>query len=364
MVEALTSRGYEVVVLAFPEGEDVTGPNLRTIRLPVIPGLRGIRPGFSLKKLAYDVVLFLRAARLLRRERWDVVHAVEESAFLAIVLKWLFGVPYIFDMHSSVARQMQERFPVLSAVGGIIDAFERTAVRRSCGVIAVSPLIRERVRGFDAEKPVVCVEDAAVLNGDGPPGEELLRETIGRAGPIVLYIGNLEGYQGIDLVLESWPHALAGQPDAQLVLIGGLPEDIDRYGARARELGIAHATHFLGPRPVSLLGWYLRQADILVSPRTKGHNTSMKLYSYLAAGRPVVATRLPTHTQVLSDDVAVLAATEPPAFGQALGDLLADPARGARLAERAVALAEREYSIAAFRRKLFTLYDGATAHED
>lgn len=68
--------------------------------------------------------------------------------------------------------------------------------------------------------------------------------------------------------------------------------------------------HFLGAQPVALLSAvYLAQADILVSPRSKGSNTPMKLYSYLASGKPILATNLWTHTQVLTAASAVL--TEP-----------------------------------------------------
>ncbi|MDH3571851.1 MAG: glycosyltransferase family 4 protein [Gemmatimonadota bacterium] len=361
MIEALTARDDEATVLTIPEGEDLEAPGVTTVRVARIPGLTGIRPGFSAKKLLYDAAILWRAIRMLRKERWDVIHAVEESAFLAIMLKALYGVPFIFDMHSSVAQQMQERFPWLRVFKGALDACERAAVRRSCGVIAVSNVINDRVRAFDQLKPVVTVEDAVLFNGQSPAEGEQVRATIGRNGPIVMYVGNFEHYQGIDLLLEAFPHTLSRIPDAQLVLIGGLPEDIERYRNRAREIGIHEETHFVGPRPVELLGWYLRQADVLVSPRTKGHNTPMKLYSYLAAGRPLVATKLSTHTQVLNDEVACLAAPEPAAFGESIGDLLLDGQRGQQLAERAGVLAEREYSIAAFRRKLYRLYDQATA---
>ena len=47
-------------------------------------------------------------------------------------------------------------------------------------------------------------------------------------------------------------------------------------------------------------------ADLLVSPRVKGENTPFKVYTFLASGRPLLATRIPTHTQLLDDDLAWL----------------------------------------------------------
>ena len=57
---------------------------------------------------------------------------------------------------------------------------------------------------------------------------------------------------------------------------------------------------------------------MLVSPRIAGTNTPLKLYAYLKTGKPIVATDLPTHTQVLTSQTALLAPPDPRAFGQAL----------------------------------------------
>ena len=68
---------------------------------------------------------------------------------------------------------------------------------------------------------------------------------------------------------------------------------------------------FAGKRPVSELPQFLALADVLVSPRRTGGNTPFKVYTYLASGKPLVATRIPTHTQLLDDTLATL--TEPTA---------------------------------------------------
>ena len=66
-------------------------------------------------------------------------------------------------------------------------------------------------------------------------------------------------------------------------------------------------------RPAEEIPAFLDAADVLVSPRSLGTNTPLKIYQYLRSGRPIVATRLLTHTQVLDDEVAIL--TEPTAAG-------------------------------------------------
>jgi glycosyltransferase involved in cell wall biosynthesis len=101
---------------------------------------------------------------------------------------------------------------------------------------------------------------------------------------------------------------------------------------------------------------FFTRADILVSPRVKGVNTPMKIYSYLQSGKPVLATDLPTHTQVLDGTTALLAAPEPEAFAAAMLELVRNPALGRQLAERAAALAGEKYSWRAYQHTALQIY--------
>jgi glycosyltransferase involved in cell wall biosynthesis len=138
--------------------------------------------------------------------------------------------------------------------------------------------------------------------------------------------------------------------------VGGKPPLIRRYEERAASLGIADRVDLLGPRPVDSLASLLRQADILVSPRTHGTNTPMKVYSYMDSGRAILATRIPAHTQVFDDGIAMLVQPEPEAFGQGLLRLLSDVELRTELGRRAAERARLEHSRPAFRRKLLRFY--------
>jgi glycosyltransferase involved in cell wall biosynthesis len=107
---------------------------------------------------------------------------------------------------------------------------------------------------------------------------------------------------------------------------------------------------------VSALGDLLREADVLVSPRLKGLNTPMKIYSYLDSGTAVLATRLRTHTQVLNDQTAYLVEPTPRALGTGLATLLKDDSLREGLAARAKDHVQREFTPEAARRKLESFY--------
>jgi glycosyltransferase involved in cell wall biosynthesis len=357
VLEFLSARGHQVDALTYHEGSDVEIPNCRIVRIPALPGIRNIRPGFSLKKVLCDAVMLVTAARMMRRTRYDLVHAVEESAFIAAALKPFTGVPYVYDMDSSLAEQLIDAFPPLRLAGPLLRRFEAIAVRRSAGVLTVCSALQDIARRYASETiPVGRVEDTTLLQtAAGTNGvTHLPPETEG--APVAMYVGNLEHYQGIDLLLEGFRHTLERMTQARLVIIGGQKDDIERYGRRALALGIGQSVHFLGPKPVSELADLLREADVLVSPRLKGTNTPMKIYSYLDSGTAVLATRLRTHTQVLDERTAYLVDPEPLALGAGLATLLGDDSLREGLAARAKDHVRREFTPEAAARKLEAFY--------
>ena len=354
LAEVLGEAGHRVDLLAYAEGEDVAIPGVRLLRIPRLPGLDGIRPGFSWKKLVADGLMAAKLLPLVRRERYDLVHAVEESAYLARALKAAFGIPYVYDMDSSLAHQMMEKYGGLRAVATLLQASERHAIRGSLGVIAVCRALEDIVLADAPGKLVARIEDVSLL-GDG--GAALTPPLPQAPPPVVMYVGNLERYQGIDLLMAGWAEAVRRGAPGTLVVVGGTDAHIAQYGRLAEAEGFGSRVRFAGTRPVALLAPVLAAADVLVSPRTLGFNTPMKIYSYLDSGKPIVATRLPTHTQVLDDDIAVLTEPEPAAFGAALAALLSDPARVAKVGAAGRARARAEYTPEAFRRKVLAFYE-------
>lgn len=355
LIRALAQQGHEIDVLTYHEGEDIDIPNCTVHRIPRVLGIRNVRPGFSIKKLICDVVLAWTCFGMLSKKRYDVVHAVEESGFIALVVKWLFKVPFVYDMDSSLPQQMMERFAFLRLVKWPMEASERMVVRGSAGVVAVCKALEEVARSYDGRKPILRLEDPSLLSIDCDRGEHL-DQLLDPKGPIAMYVGNLEPYQGVDLLFEGFRHAAIQDPSLQLVIIGGNDAHIEAYRKQAAQWGLERSIHLIGPRPITQLGWYLRQADVLVSPRTTGHNTPMKIYSYLDSGVPVLATDLPTHTQVLDSSISYLVAPNPQELGEGLLELMRNAPLRATLAQKARERVQQEFSPEAYYRKLTEFY--------
>lgn len=355
MLKALSERGDEVDLLTFHLGEDryYPGVTVSRSRPPFPPG--SIAPGFSWRKAWCDLFLLRDALRRMRARHYDLVHAVEEASFIAMLLGRLYRVPYVFDMDSSMALQLVSQFPWLRPAGGLLHWIETLPMRQA---IAVVPMCEDlAVDARLCSRGIVHVlKDVSLISEAPEATSEDLRQDLRIDGPLVMYVGNLERYQGIDLLLDGFARLNRTHPAARLVIIGGSDRHIRKYRARARALGVEPVVHLLGRRPVAALGSYLRQADVLVSPRIKGTNTPMKVYSYLDSGVPVVATALPTHVQVMSDDEAALTPPEPEAMAATIGRLLDDPGERRRLAGNAQKLIRREHSWPSFRRHVNLLF--------
>lgn len=354
LLEELSKEGHVVDLLTYHEGEDVAYPGLTIHRIPRVPFAGNIRPGFSLKKLICDAVMFFRALRMVRRIRYDVVHAVEESAFIAVVIRRRYGLPFLYDMDSSLARQMAEKFRFLFFVRPLMVLLERIPIASAMAVVPMCEALEDVARQEGARKTFV-LKDVSLLGLSGDHSRWMRMWHL-PPGPRFMYVGNLESYQGVDLLLEAFGVFVRAGAKGALIIVGGKEEDILRYQDKARTLGIEERIVFLGPQPVSSLAELFHEADVLVSPRIKGDNTPMKIYSYLASGKAVLATDLPTHTQVLTPEVALLAPPTPAAFGEAMKRLAGDAAMRLRLGESGHALAARHYSPEAFCGRVDEIY--------
>jgi glycosyltransferase involved in cell wall biosynthesis len=102
---------------------------------------------------------------------------------------------------------------------------------------------------------------------------------------------------------------------------------------------------------------YADIAEILVSPRTEGTSVPLKIYSYLHSGKPIVATRLPAHTQVLDDSMAVLVEPTSKALADGIICLLKNKEFGNRLGEKAKKVSQECYSMDSYLTKVTQIYD-------
>jgi glycosyltransferase involved in cell wall biosynthesis len=280
------------------------------------------------------------------------VHSHEEGSWWGVVIAALRRVPHLYDMHSSLPQQLTNfGYSQSRVLQAVFQWFERFAIRHSQVVIVICPQLEDVVKGLDTGTPSVLIENApgsgdAPVAGSGAPVRDRL--AVSRDAPVVVYTGTFEAYQGLELLFASMRHVRAARADVRLVLAGGDADQIADARAQAEASDVGGITIFAGQRPAEEIPAFLDAADVLVSPRSTGTNTPLKIYQYLRAGRPIVATRLLTHTQVLNDDIAFLTGATPRDFGAGILAAIQDPARARAVGARARQLAETKYSYEAY----------------
>jgi len=354
LTQTLGELGHEVDLLTFPQGESWVAPRVRHLRSARLAGRR-IRPGFSLAKALQDLPFAGKAVRLMRSGAYDAVHAVEESALLVAPF-----VPselaFVIDMDSDLGEQLgHSRSWLARGLAPLASWRHGVALKRADLAIVINPRLADAVQRAHPSLPVHQLADpplvSALTEVDRAAGAALKEELEVGDQPVVLYTGNFERYQGVEMMVRAARHTSGGL----FVFLGGEPEDIERLKGTLAPEARARC-RFVGKHPPDLLPRWLAMADVLVSPRTLGGNTPFKIYTYLASGKPVVATRLDTHTQVLTDDTAFL--VEPTEAGLAAGidAALANPEEAARRSRNGRELLDREFSRARYREKVAAAY--------
>lgn len=355
LLRALSASGHQVDAVVYHEGEDRDYPGLTLHRIAGPPGVERVSPGFSVAKLRCDAQLFRVASRLLRERRCDLIHAGEEAVFLAMWFKWRLGLPYVYDMDSSIAQQMVESRPLLRPVAALLDWCETRAIRAALATApvcnALAELATERGARF-----VEVLHDISQLEAPDRPATGFLKRRLGTERPLLMYVGNLEAYQGIDLLLEAFAQTVERGGSLDLVIVGGREEQVEAYRLKANRLGLDGRAHFLGPWPADRLGELLAEAAVLTAPRVRGINTPQKIFPFLHSGRPVLLTDLPTHTQLVDERVARLAPAEPSGFADAILELASDAELRDRLGKAGRAFVEENHLFASHQRRVDHLY--------
>ncbi len=354
-LKALTDMGHSVDLVTYPLGQDIPCPGLTITRVPNFLGFRKIKIGPSPAKLPLDALMVGWAFAKLARRRYDLIFSHEEAGFFGLVLARLFFTPHLYDMHSSLPQQLENfNFSHNSALKAVFTALENFVLRGSRSVIVICRDLFDYVKGLGYGDKAVFLENILDFNDFDahPPSPEeiagLRRKITPRGEKIVLYSGNFEPYQGVPLLVEAFGKM---KERAILLIVGGSAADHASVKKRAAELGFADRFVLVEKVPPQRVPLYIKCSDVLVSPRASGTNTPLKIYAYLKAGKPVVATNLWTNTQVLTEDIAVLSPPEPEKFGAAL-DFAVSSEEAKRRARAGAELAAREYTYTHYREKI------------
>lgn len=358
VLKALSDAGHEVDLLCYPFGEDLELPGVKIIRSPGFPGIKDVKVGPSPAKFPLDGLMAIVFSWHIFRNRYDAVHAVEEAVFFVGPVARLKKIPYIYDMDSFISDQLAySGFIKWTPLLRLVEWMEKRALEKSAGVITVCQALTDAARRLAPDANIFQIEDAPLEESfiPDPEGAKQIRQKWDiDDSPCLVYTGNLEAYQGIHLFIDAMSELRKVMPEAVAVIVGGEERHRQVMQAKVTGLGLAEHVLFTGALPMEIMPACLTMGNVLVSPRVKGENTALKIYGYMQTGKAIVATRLPTHTQVLDNSNAWLCDLNPQSMAEALLEALQDE-KGIR-GQRAAALLEEKYGLDRFFRQVQDVY--------
>ena len=356
--------GVDMDLLTYGQGQDVDLPGVRIIRIPAFNWLGKVKTGPSMLKLFLDVFMFFWTVALLIRHRYDFVHVHEEAVFYCRFLKPIFRFKMIYDMHSSLPQQLDNfEFTKSRLIKKVFKSLEDSSLKAADAVITICPDLADYVTGLLGEDPKHFLIENSIFDpvklaqdpqSEVPP-EEPIDLPAGKR--IVIYAGTFEKYQGLDLLIPAFDIVKDRVPDAFLLMVGGDENQVAAMRELAEQSGLNGAVLFTGCVPQHLAKHYNSVSAVLTSPRSAGTNTPLKVYEQLISGKPLVATRIHSHTQVLSDENTFLVEPDAEDMARGITEALSNPELVENKRKCAEKLYESQYSRTAYEAKMKRLLD-------
>ena len=265
MCRVLTSHGVRLDLATYPIGEPLVLPGLTIHRAPRLPWIRSVPIGFSWRKVAMDLSLSLLLLKLLIRHRYDLVHAVEESVFLTLPYTYL-GVRVVYDLDSLISDQLEYSSSFRASwLLPVVRLLERAAIRRSVAAITVCEAITSTVREISSSSPVFQIEDCPLedsVREPDPQAVETLRQQLGLGDrKAIVYTGNLESYQGVDLLVDAASLLSKTHPEVVFLVLGGPEGDVAKLRDGVAARGLQDSVICLGHQPSADLPEWMAVAD-------------------------------------------------------------------------------------------------------
>ncbi len=301
---ALVARGHQVRIVTYHLGRDLEP--VPTERIFCLPWYKKHEAGPSWHKVYLDLFLMLKVFGVTRRYKPCLIHAhLHEGVLAGWPVSRIFGIPILFDYQGSLSGESVNHgfFKSDSLLYKLFRWIEYRINRladfivtsSSCGVKELKDSGKIR-----ADKVAVFPDgvDTNVFRHYSRL-EALDRLGIDDNYPVIMYLGLLNHYQGIDLLLES-AKLLIHQGRSFRMVIMGYPEQ--GYRQKAEQLNISSFVIFTGKIDYADAPKFLAAGDLAVSPKISDTEANGKLLNYISCGLPVVAFDTPVNREILGDD--------------------------------------------------------------
>ncbi len=355
---ALLALGHDVCIVTYHLGRDMAG--IPTVRIPPVPWYRKLAAGPSWHKPYLDVLLFFTALATARRFKPDLIHAhLHEGAFLGLFLKRILRIPLLFDCQGSLTTEMLDHgFIRRGSLPFRMFRFVERIVNNGADFIIASSRAGAtdlaETWGAPAAKVRGLIDGVDIAEFRPYPREEARRMLgLPQEGKVAVFLGILNRYQGIDLLLDV-VSIMNRRGTAPHFLVMGFPEE--GYRERAAAHGLADSITFTGRIDYAKAPLFLSAGDIALSPKVSLTEANGKLFNYMACGIPTVVFDNPVNREILGETGVYAAPGDAADFAARIEQLLSNPKRLREISVLLRERAERDHSWRARGEELVGIY--------
>ncbi len=346
--KVMSELGHAVDIITLPYGEDIKLRNVNLYRVLKIPLFKRIKMGPSLGKYLYNILLFIKALKMMICRRYDCLHLHGETVYYGLILKFLFNVKILHDFHNSIPVDYKNYIPEANPLFiKVLSIMEQFALKHSDIIIVICPELKKMITNVSSDK-VFIVENYSLKPKAGiKKGDTIkVRNTLGleEGEKLVTYAGSFGTNQSLEIFIHSIPKIIEKMSRVKFLLVGGEDDEAERLKEITTNLGIESFVFFEGKKSLDGIWVYMDASDLLVSSMMRGRNTPSKIYSYMATGKPIVVTDSIPHTQVVDSTMAMIVEPEPESFAHAIIYLLNNEEFAIKLTCKAIEQVEKKYS--------------------
>lgn len=291
-VTALQKLGHEVLVCTYGLGRDIEG--VKTIRCWNFPWYSKLTAGPSFTKIMLLPILFFKSIEVIKQYEPDIVHGhLHEGALIMRFCRLLRKKPlYVFDMQGSLSGEIvQHKFVREKSLMSKFFVSLEKRINSWFPIITQSDNLYNKLlcQNISKKRIVNAMDgvDTIMFSPQSPDKKLLERYNLDYEKPIIIYMGLLEEYQGVDLMFDAFKRVFDYNNQCQFVVIGY--PNVVHYQNKARNLGIEENCRFIGKVRFEEAPRYLSLAQVAIAPKISENEGDGKLYNYMAMGLGIVS---------------------------------------------------------------------------
>lgn len=309
LVKALNDLGHSVDIIG-PAGTSIFAEENNNGDMDLFARLWGIVSKcipefcFEMLEIAYNISAHFKIKKALGEKQYDLIYeryAVFGWAGARLARKK--NIPFIMEAnYTSFMPLVRKRTKILIPFAHKVD---RELFKFADCIVVVSRFLKEHFLslGVDQKKiKIICnAADPKVFNPENV--KDGVRRHLGLGEKkVVGYVGGFYAWHGLDLLLDCLPALLQNNSEIMLLLIGDGPQRKE-LEERARDMGMEKKVLFLGNIDHQYLPEHIAAFDVAILPDFNDYGSPMKVFEYMAMGKPVVAPRFSSLTDWIDHGV-------------------------------------------------------------